>query len=399
MEQKRVLFLGGAPTQLPPIKYAKEQGYYVITCDYLPENPGHKLADEYHNVSTTDLESVLELATKCRIDGVVAYASDPAAPTAAYVAEKLNITGNPFESVNILARKDLFRGFLENKGFNVPLSKSFSSLEDAKPWLVEIGVPAFVKPVDSSGSKGVTRINSLEELSEAFSNAASFSRAKKIVVEQAIIRKGYQVDSDIFMQDGKVLFWIWGNQHQDPVCHKYAPIGISFPSVLAKNVQQKAIQEIEGILVNLGFQGGAFNVEFIIDENDRVWVIEIGPRNGGNLIPEVIKYATYVDMAAMTVENALGNHVEISHEPKCAGYWSSYIVHARESGQFKELWIDERIRSFIVEEHIKVFQGEHVNKFAGSHDTLGTMILRFPDKETMLNMLDEMEKYIRVITE
>ena len=94
---KRILFLGGAPTQVPPIEYALKQGYYVITCDYLPDNPGHKLAHEYHNVSTTDKEDVLRLANSLGIDGIVAYASDPAAPTAAYVAEQLELPGNPGE--------------------------------------------------------------------------------------------------------------------------------------------------------------------------------------------------------------------------------------------------------------------------------------------------------------
>ena len=114
---KKILFLGAAPSQIPPIKYAKSQGYYVITCDYLPENPGHELADEYHNVSTTDKDAVLELAKKLEIDGIVAYASDPAAPTAAYVAEKMGLPGNPYDSVLILARKDLFRAFLKDNGY------------------------------------------------------------------------------------------------------------------------------------------------------------------------------------------------------------------------------------------------------------------------------------------
>ncbi|MGM2693084.1 ATP-grasp domain-containing protein, partial [Bacillus cereus group sp. Bce032] len=88
--------------------------------------------------------------------GVVAYASDPSAPTAAYVAEKLGLPGNPYASVEILARKDLFLTFLAENGFNVPRSQSFYDMDSAKSWLEEIGVPAFVKPVDSSGSKGVT---------------------------------------------------------------------------------------------------------------------------------------------------------------------------------------------------------------------------------------------------
>lgn len=134
---KRILFLGAAPSQIPPIEYAKSQGYYVITCDYLPENLGHKLADEYHNVSTTDKEAVLALAEKLHIDGIVAYASDPAAPTAAYVAEKMGLAGNPYTAVLTLARKDLFRAFLKEHNFNVPASQSFYTLSEAEKWLDE----------------------------------------------------------------------------------------------------------------------------------------------------------------------------------------------------------------------------------------------------------------------
>ena len=58
--KKRVLFLGGSYFQLPPLKYARECGHHVITCDYLPSNPGHAFADEYHNVNATDLDAVAE---------------------------------------------------------------------------------------------------------------------------------------------------------------------------------------------------------------------------------------------------------------------------------------------------------------------------------------------------
>ena len=83
MKKKKMLFLGGIMQQMPAIIHARKLGYHVITCDYLPENPGHRFADEYHNVSTTDLEGVLALAQHLKIDGIVAYASDPAASAAA----------------------------------------------------------------------------------------------------------------------------------------------------------------------------------------------------------------------------------------------------------------------------------------------------------------------------
>lgn len=396
---KRILFLGGAPTQIPPIKYALEQGHYVITCDYLPENPGHKLAHEYHDVSTTDKDTVLALAQKLKIDGIVAYASDPAAPTAAYVAETMGLPGNPYEAVEVLARKDYFRTFLAENGFNVPRSESFYELEKAREWLNEIGVPAFIKPIDSSGSKGVTHIADHKDLDSAFEYALSFSREKKVVVEQVIPRTGYQIDSDIFMSGGKIAFWIWGDQHQDTLCHPYAPIAISFPSVLDNELQQKAKNQVESILIKLGFKTGAFNVEFVVDTNGEVWVIEIGPRNGGNLIPQVIKYVSDVDTIAATVDEAIGLKFNESKEYDLNGYWASYIVHARADGVFKELWLSDRVKRYIVEQDIQVKPGDKVNKFSGSHDTLGTMIIKFPSMQEMLDMLDNMEHDIYVIVE
>lgn len=396
---KRVLFLGGAPTQIPPIKYALEQGHEVITLDYLPENPGHKLAHQYYNISTTDKEAVLEIARVEKIDGIVAYASDPAAPTAAYVAEKMGLPGNPYESVEILARKDLFRDFLAKHNFNVPRSKAFYNENEAKLWLDEIGVPAFVKPVDSSGSKGVTHLQNAEDFHAAFEHALKFSREKKVVVEQKIVRKGYQVDSDIFMSNGDLVFWAWGNQHQDRACHPYAPVAISYPSVLPDNVQQKARDVVSSILKTLGFTLGAFNVEFVVDADGEIWVIEIGPRNGGNLIPQVLKYATGVDMIAATVDAALGLPLQQSMQQPVEGCWSSIIVHARETGLFKNLWLSERAKGYIVEQDVQVKPGTQVNMFSGSHDTLGTMILKYPSQEEMLDMVDNMERDIRVIVD
>ena len=92
---KKILLLGGSYQQIVAIEAAKRLGYYTILCDYLNDNPGQKYADKFYLVSTTDKEAVLEVAKKEKIDGVIAYASDPAAPTAAYVAEKLGLEGNP----------------------------------------------------------------------------------------------------------------------------------------------------------------------------------------------------------------------------------------------------------------------------------------------------------------
>ena len=87
---KKLLLLGGSAQQIIAIKKAKELGYKTILCDYLKDNPGQYVADVFYQESTTDKQKILEIAKKECIDGIVAYASDPAAPSAAYVAEKLS---------------------------------------------------------------------------------------------------------------------------------------------------------------------------------------------------------------------------------------------------------------------------------------------------------------------
>jgi carbamoylphosphate synthase large subunit len=120
---KKILLLGGSTQQIPAIEYAKKQGYGTILCDYLPDNPGQHYADRFYCVSTTDKESVLEVAQEENVDGVVDYASDPAAPTAAYVAEKMGLLTNPYKSVELLTNKDKFRVFLAEHNFCTPRAK------------------------------------------------------------------------------------------------------------------------------------------------------------------------------------------------------------------------------------------------------------------------------------
>lgn len=395
--QKKILFLGAAPTQISPLKYANEQGHYVITCDYLPNNPGHQLADEWHCVSTTDKDAVLALAKRLQIDGIVAYASDPAAPTAAYVAEKMVLAGNPYESVLTLARKDLFRSFLKKHCFNVPLSESFMDREHARAWLAEIGVPAFIKPVDSSGSKGVTKLFDLIDFDVAFDHALTYSREKLVVVEQQIVRSRYQVAGDGFIVDGKLSFHCWADEHFDKLCNGLVPIGQTFPTSHAEPWLDIARSESQRLLNLLGMKTGALNFDFVFTEDGEFYFLELGPRNGGCLIPEVIRHTTGIDLIKYTVDAALGLPCDELQMKPAQGYWSSYMVHALENGTFMSLWLSDRIKPKIIEQDIYVKQGDAVRKYIGSNDTLGTMILKFDSMQEMLDMIDNMENYIRVI--
>ena len=162
------MILGGARYALPVIEAAHKLGCYVITCDYLPDNIAHKYSDEYCNVSIIEKDAVLEAARKLQIDGIMSFACDPGVVTAAYVAEKMGLPSvGSYEAVSILQNKGKFRKFLTDHGFNVPVAKGYTSIDEALKDLDIFHWPVIVKPTDSAGSKGVTRVDNPEELKKS----------------------------------------------------------------------------------------------------------------------------------------------------------------------------------------------------------------------------------------
>ena len=180
--QKKLMLLGGIRYLLPVIRAAHEQGYYVITADYLPDNIAHKYSDEYVNVSIIDREAVLEVAKKHEIDGIMSFGVDPGVVSASYVQEKLGLPSfGPLESVEILQNKDKFRKFLKDNGFNVPWAFSFQSVEAAWESRSGFSYPFIVKPTDSAGSKGCTRVDNESQLMDAVDYAMKNSISGRAV--------------------------------------------------------------------------------------------------------------------------------------------------------------------------------------------------------------------------
>lgn len=395
---KKVLMLGGSLYQIYAIKEAVRLGYYVITCDYLPDNPGHQYAHEYHNVSTTDKEAVLKLARDLKVDGVVAYASDPAAPTAAYVCEKLGLPTSPFQSVEILSKKDLFRNFLANNGFNVPKAKGFTSYDEAAAVIEDFRLPVMIKPVDSSGSKGINKLDDIALLKDYVEDALSYSRDKRFLIEEFIVKKGYQISGDAFSVDGKLVFHCFGNEYySDKVQKDFAPLGECWPIAMNQSIIDKLCVDIQRLITLLDMKSTAYNVEAIVNENDDVYILELGARSGGSLIPQITEYATGVNMVTYVIKAAMGESCSDLHMAPCRGCWSNYMVHANDTGHYAGIEYDELFeKNNLIEFVTDVKIGDPVHKFRDAQDAIGTLIIKYDTIEQMFDMIKHMDKYINV---
>ena len=393
---KKILLLGGSAQQVIAIETAKRLGYYTVLCDFLTDNPGQYNADKFYLVSTTDKAAVHEVALKEQIDGVLAYASDPAAPTAAYIAGKMGLPGNPSEAVETLCNKDLFREFLKKNGFNTPASRGFTDRESAIESIGGFSLPVIIKPVDSSGSKGVTVLRDVEKTAEAVDFAFSFSRSNRIIIEEYIEKKHpYLIGGDIFVDDGKVVLWGLLNCHRDSRVNPLVPVGKSFPLSLEESDVRAVKATLQSMVTKLGIRFGAMNVELVVDKNDRVFPIDVGPRAGGNMIPDLLGMIFGIDVVEMAVQTAMGKKADCQpNEPE--GCFATHNLHSDRDGFFESVVFSKEIEPFIVNKYIYKQRGDAVEYFDNAAKALGIVFMRFPDKNVMSDVLSAPGKWIDI---
>lgn len=342
------------------------------------------------------MEGVLRLAQQLRIDGVIAYGSDPSAATAAYVAGRCNLPGNPYQSVCILTRKDLYRDFLRKHHFHAPFSAAFSALSEAEAYFNAVNQPVVIKPVDSSGSKGVFKVNTVDELRNAFYDALSFSRAKKIILEEYIVRKGYQIAGDGFITDGKLVFRCFAQEHFIRSGNPFAPIGESYPLQLPDAMQEKIHQEIDRLVSLLQLKAGALNFDIMLNPNDDVYLMEVGPRGGGNLISELIRYSTGVDLVKYVVDSALGADCSGLSMYDKADCYALYVLNATTDGIFRNVLLHPSLLDNIIEKKLFIKEGSWVQSYKNSSGTLGCLIMKFNTPEEMLEKMDAMNELVEM---
>lgn len=393
------MLLGGIRYLLPVIKAAHEQGYYVITADYLPDNIAHQYSDEYVNVSIIDKEAVLKAAREKEIDGIMSFGVDPGVVSASYVQNRMGLPSfGPFESVEILQNKDKFRAFLSENGFNVPWAFGFSSMEDVLTDTDRFSYPLIVKPTDSAGSKGVTRVDKEEELKGALEYAFKHSVKGSIIVEEFIEKQGCSSDSDCFSVNGELKFVSFSAQRFDEnAAGIFVPAAFSWPSTM--NVQQESElrSELQRLLTLLKMNTSVYNIETRIGVNGKAYIMEVSPRGGGNRLSEMVRYSTGVDMITASVRAAVGDSIDGIEQKPYIGHWAEIVLHADKEGIFKKIEISDELPAEIVEKDLWVQPGDQVDSFEGANNAIGMLILKFDSPEELEQALVTQREWLKII--
>lgn len=400
LKQKKLLLLGGLRYLLPVIEAAHKLGCFVITCDYLPDNIAHKFSDKYINASIIEKEEILKIAKENKIDGIMSFAVDPGVLTASYVAEKLGLPGCPYESVQILQNKVRFRQFLTDNGFNVPKARGYSSTNEALLDFTSFNFPVIVKPVDAAGSKGVTKVESIEQLKPALDEAMRFSlKAKEIIVEDYIESKGFASDTDSFSINSDLQFVSFNNQFFDAKAkNPYTPAAYSWPALMDQRHQKELASELKRLVRLLKLGTSIYNIEVRVGKDDKPYIMEVSPRGGGNRLSEMLRHASGTDLISLAVRSAIGEPIEELQMPVYNGYWAEIILHAEKDGVFDSLFIDPYLKkNNIIEIDLWVTEGEKVNSFNSATDAIGTLVLRFDSEEEIKQAMIKRDELVKVI--
>lgn len=398
---KKLMILGGSRYALPVIEAAKKLGICTITADNLPDNIAHKYSDEYVNVSIINKDTTLEVAKRLKIDGIMSFACDPGVVTAAYIAEQMKLPNvGPYESVCILQNKGKFRKFLSDNGFNVPVAKSYKNIDEAMDDIKLFNWPVIVKPTDSAGSKGVTKVENPEKLEDSIKYALSFSHSDEFIIEDFIVSKGYSSDTDSFSVNGELKFVSFNCQRFDSNAENpYTPAAYSWPSSMSKQHQEELKKEIQRLITLLGMQTAVYNIETREGDDGKTYIMELSPRGGGNRLSECLRYATGVDMITNMVKYSVGLPIDDIEQKPYDGFWCEIILHSDKRGVFDDLWISDVIKENVIERDLWIEKGTKVGGFSAANEAIGTLVLRMKSNEEIDEVLSNQDKYVKVIVE
>ncbi len=396
-----ILMLGGSAQQVVAIQKARALGYRTVVCDYLPNNPGQHEADVFYLESTTDKDKMLEIAVREHVDGVLAYSSDPASPTAAYVAERLGLPSNPRDAIETMSYKHLFRAYLRDNGFPCPKAVNFgaeTNAVDLEAMIEDFSWPVVVKPTDSSGSKGISVVRTVDMLAQALEHARSFSRNGVLIAEEYLQKSyPYVIGGDIFVVDGVVRFWGLMACLRDQSGNDLVPCGKMMPVGLSEAQDRKVKEVLSNLVSSMGIRFGELNVEVIMGQDNTPYVLELASRAGGNMIPLQLSDASGVDLVAANVLCAMGqNPGDLGFDTQDADPMLMYVLHSNVSGCYNGIEYSQVAKEAIYRECLYVEPGDSVDEFDGANKALGILFARFGSTEELHDFILHVKDHVRL---
>ena len=358
---KKVLVLNGSFCELPLIEECHKQGYYVITSGNMPDLMAHKYADEYIPSDYSDCEKILDIVRKNGIDHIITNANDFGSITAAYVDEKMGWNHHDsYKNAMLLHHKDLFKEYIQNKGYPTPYSKVFTSKEEAKDYLANpIHYPIIIKANDLTGGKGILKANTESEAVVAIDNAFEKSRSKHILIEPFVT--GNQQTFVSFLHNKKVIATSSCDSYS--YVNPYLIQAETLPAKDIEDVQDTLIAIIEEMAEDLNLADGIFAFQYIRNGKD-VQIFEMMRRPFGNQFLMLVEMNSGFPWHHAQVVAETGGNWDflngINTSEKNPIYCGHYGVMVEKNGILKSWHVPPHIQSHIIRQFVMKKSGDEI---------------------------------------
>jgi biotin carboxylase len=253
-----ILILGAGIMQEPGIRIARNLGWRVVVADGNPRALARDRADRFEVVDLKDREGLLALARDCAattgLDGIFTAGTDFSA-SVAWVAERMGLPGISYETALRATDKCLMREAFSRHA--VPSPRFACWTGDTDPGALAtggLGFPLVVKPVDNMGARGVRRVDSAAELSQACTAALALSRTRKVIIEQFM--DGPELSLDAIVFKGRVTVCGIADRH---ICFppSFVEMGHTMPTGLDAPTRQRIEAVFLAGIAALGIDNGA----------------------------------------------------------------------------------------------------------------------------------------------
>ena len=301
---KTIAVIGASYLQKPLVEKAKEMGLHVICFAWADGAVCAEIADEFFPISIVEKEEILKICQKKKIDGICTIASDVAAPTVAYVAEKMGLPGNPCEAAVRANNKYLMREAFIKAGVPCPLYHMVSDTTEFGS-INNLAYPLIVKPSDRSGSLGVMLVSSEDQLATAVESALGFSFKHQAMVEEYI--SGREISVEFISYKG-IHYPLTITDKVTTEAPHFVELEHHQPAQLSEEEYNEIYAITCKALDALGITDGASHSEYKITDKGRICIMEIGARMGGDFIgSDLVQLSTGYDFVKGVIEVALGS--------------------------------------------------------------------------------------------
>ena len=309
----RLVIIGANDFQNQLIKKAKTLGFETHVFAWEDGAVGKKSSDYFYPISITEKEEILEKCREINPCGVCSIASDLASITVNYIAENLGLPCNNTKYTEVQTNKYKMREALRNA--ELPCPNFVIAEEGFDSYLLnDFQFPIIVKPTDRSGSRSVTKLESVDGLNLAIKDACKVSFEKKAIIEEFIDGDEYSMETISFKGNHRYLATTKKFTTGAP---RFIETGHIEPSGLPPKIIDKAKQIVFYCLNVLHIENGAAHSEFKVNRNGDIRIIEIGARMGGDCIGSDLVYlSTGNDFMKMVIDVACGKEPMVLENPK-----------------------------------------------------------------------------------